>query len=124
MPAGGKCIFNLQWLTGNDYRNWLQSVKGERHNAFCKVWNRKFSLVSMGVAALKSHVHSCRHQKLSKKISSLNPISSFVTPATNTTIQASKDGNKTEEVQSGSHHRFTISVIFPKASLMLKFCGP
>ncbi|CAH3185153.1 unnamed protein product [Porites lobata] len=40
-------------------------------------------------------------KKLSKNISSLNPISSFVTPATNTKTQASKDGNQTEEVQSG-----------------------
>jgi len=54
----------------------------------------------MGVVALKSHINSSRHQKFSKNISSLNPISSFVTPATNTTTQASKDGNQTEEVQS------------------------
>ena len=66
-------MFNPQWLTENDYRNWLQSVKGERHNAFCKVCNRKFSLASMGVAALKSHINSSRHQTLSKNISSLNP---------------------------------------------------
>ena len=97
MPAGGKCVFNPRWLTENDYRNWLQSVRGERLNAFCKVCNRKFS---MGVAALKSQINSSRHQMLSKNISSLNPISSFVTPATNTT-QASKDENQTEKVQSG-----------------------
>ncbi|CAH3043936.1 unnamed protein product, partial [Porites lobata] len=50
---------------------------------------------------VSSHINSSRHQTLSKNISSLNPISSFVTPATNTTTQASKDGNQTEEVQSG-----------------------
>ena len=55
----------------------------------------------MGVAAFESHINSSRHQTPSKNISSLNPISSFVTPATITTTQASKDGNQTEEVQSG-----------------------
>ena len=63
MPAGGKCVFNPDWLTNDCYKGWLESVKDDRHAAFCKLCSRKFSIASMGKSALKSHMDGALHKK-------------------------------------------------------------
>ena len=74
MPAGGKCVFNFDWLTNDCYKGWLESVKDDRHAAFCKLCSRKFSIASMGKSALKSHMDGSLHKKHSKTTSITVPI--------------------------------------------------
>ena len=62
MPSG-KCVFNAEWLLDDDNRLWLAQVKDDRHSAFCKVCLRKFSIASMGKAALKFHKNGASHKK-------------------------------------------------------------
>ena len=100
MPAGGKCVFNPDWLTNDCYKGWLESVKDDRHAAFCKLCSRKFSIASMGKSALKSHMDGALHKKHSKTISNTVPIRTCISEMHQ--LVSSTNGSSTATVSSST----------------------
>lgn len=76
----GKCVFNSSWLLVKDFKLWLAASTEDKHNAYCKLCKKKFSIASMGISALKSHMVGKTHQERMKKPG--NPISAFLKTAT------------------------------------------
>lgn len=66
MPAG-KCVFNSQWLTHSLYKNWVRPFKGDKHKVNCVWCYKAIDLGNMGEGALKSHLKSAKHKKMSGK---------------------------------------------------------
>jgi len=77
----GKCVFNSSWLVDKDFKPWLAASK-DKHHAFCNLCNKSFSIASMGISALKSHMASKTHEERFKKAG--NPISAFFKTTTST----------------------------------------
>lgn len=74
-----KCVFNSSWLLVKDFKLWLPAST-DKHNAYCKLCNKKFTIASMGISALKSHMVGKTHQERMKK--KRNPISALLKTAT------------------------------------------
>ena len=74
-----KCVFNLKWELNVSYRDWLKSLKSDKHKAFCCVCDCVIDITTMGESALKSYVKAEKHkvniQQLQTK--SMVTISSF-----------------------------------------------
>ena len=57
----GKCKFNDKWMEEDVFRRWL--VPAENNNeAMCKFCKKTFSLGTMGLKAIESHMKGGKHQ--------------------------------------------------------------
>jgi len=52
------CKFQEEWIRRYD---WIERVYGDDYQARCKLCWKKFSLKSMGVGAVKSHIAGKKH---------------------------------------------------------------
>ena len=50
-----KCHFQNEWLTNEEYLNWLQAVPKNRSRVKCSFCKTEIDISNMGVAALDSH---------------------------------------------------------------------
>ena len=83
MPGGGKCVFNSDLITDARFKGWLRSVSSDKRLAYCKWCSKQFSVASMGVAALISHMASSKHKTRGKDASATSTIPlSFVSTCT------------------------------------------
>ena len=48
-----KCVFNLKWEFDVSNRDWVKSLKSDKHKAFCCVCDRIIDITTMGESALK-----------------------------------------------------------------------
>lgn len=51
----GNCIFNVLWLTKDQYKEWLLSTNN-KHKAKCRVCNKEIEIGRMGESAVKVHM--------------------------------------------------------------------
>ena len=77
MP-GGKCHFNVRWLTKNEYSSWLREVNSNPHVGYCSLCKKEIDLKVMGESALMSHAKWKKHKQLVTASKPTVPISSFV----------------------------------------------
>lgn len=92
----GKCRFNRKWLLDPKYF-WVKPVPNERE-AFCALCKRTFSLGTMGLGALESHMKSGKHKSLAST-SQQTAIAQFCVPtlASTSTTSATTNGNPETE---------------------------
>ena len=43
-----KCVFNLKWELDMSYRDWVKSLKSDKHKTFCCVCDRVIDITTMG----------------------------------------------------------------------------
>lgn len=60
----GKCGFNPEWTQKEQYRPWLEPLKGDRTKARCTLCPKVFDIASMGESALRSHMKGEKHKSL------------------------------------------------------------
>lgn len=54
--------FNREWITKEDYKEWLLPEESDNTKARCKLCQKSFSLSNMGEPALKSHAQGSKHK--------------------------------------------------------------
>lgn len=100
MAPNGKCIFNLNWLEKDLYKDWLLAVGNNKHEAKCKVCNKNISVASMGEAALTSHMSFKRHKKLLEAMLSAKKV--FASPSSAAASSQQSDGKEKDNKDSES----------------------
>ena len=64
----GNCVFNLLWLQDSKFCDWLMPCASDVHKAHCKYCKRDFTVTTMGITAVNSHLKSDKHKKLANII--------------------------------------------------------
>ena len=60
----GVCSFNDAWLTEDGLKDWVCWDGKDQHVALFKVYQKSFSIKSMGKAALFSHAEGAKQKDL------------------------------------------------------------
>lgn len=58
----GKCKFNEKWMEDDIFKRWLAPAENN-NNAMCKLCKKTFSLGTMGLKAVESHMKGDKHQR-------------------------------------------------------------
>lgn len=58
----GKCKFNDKWMEEDAFRRWLAPAENN-NEAMCKLCKKTFSLGTMGLKAVESHMKGGKHQR-------------------------------------------------------------
>ncbi len=58
----GKCKFADSWLEKDEFKQWLKPVAENNREAYCTYCKKKISVASMGINAVKSHMHGASHK--------------------------------------------------------------
>ncbi len=58
----GKCKFADSWLEKDEFKQWLKPVVENNREAYCTYCKKKISVASMGINAVKSHMHGASHK--------------------------------------------------------------
>ena len=61
-PKVKKCCFQNEWLTNEEYSNWVQAVPKNRSRVKCSFCKTKIDISNMSVAALDSHAAGKKHK--------------------------------------------------------------
>ena len=64
--------FNLEWISKEEYKDWLLLEDSDNTKARCKLCRKTFSLSDMGEPSLKSHAQGKKHQSIIQR-SEKNP---------------------------------------------------
>ena len=64
--------FNLEWMSKEEYKDWLLPEDSDNTKATCKLRRKTFSLSNMGKPSLKSHAQGKKHQSIIQR-SEKNP---------------------------------------------------
>ena len=64
-PKVKKCHFQNEWLTNEEYSNWIQAVPKNRSRVKCLFCKTEIDISDMSVAALDSHAAGKRHKQIS-----------------------------------------------------------
>ncbi|XP_073721650.1 uncharacterized protein [Misgurnus anguillicaudatus] len=91
----GKCKFADSWLENDEFKPWLKPVAENNREAYCTYCKKKISVASMGINAIKSHMHGASHKAaFGHREQSQLSIASFcaptATPLPNTTAELVK----------------------------------
>ncbi|XP_065125255.2 uncharacterized protein [Paramisgurnus dabryanus] len=91
----GKCKFADSWLENDEFKPWLKPVAENNREAYCTYCKKKISVASMGINAIKSHMHGASHKAaFGRREQSQLSIASFcaptATPLPNTTAELVK----------------------------------
>ena len=63
-PKVKKCHFQNEWLTNEEYSNWVQAVPKNRSRVKCSFCKTEIDISNMGVAALDSHAAGKKHKQI------------------------------------------------------------
>ena len=66
MNKGRNFRFNIDWLSGEEYKDWLLPEELDNTKARCKICKKTFSLSNIGETAVKSHAEGRNMLVLSK----------------------------------------------------------
>jgi hypothetical protein len=70
MPKSkSKCVFNPDWLSAENYKDWLATDGTAIHCARCVLCLKSFDIGAMGKAALKSHMDGGKHKNRVRAVS-------------------------------------------------------
>ncbi|ELU13087.1 hypothetical protein CAPTEDRAFT_198951 [Capitella teleta] len=58
----GRCTFDPLWREDEKFKDWIESVEGDKYSAHCKVCKKSIALASMGKNSLYSHARSEKHK--------------------------------------------------------------
>ena len=64
--------FNLEWMSKEEYKDWLLPEDSDNTKARCKLCRKTFSLSNMGEPSLKSHAQGKKYQSIIQR-SEKNP---------------------------------------------------
>ena len=64
--------FNLEWMSKEEYKDWLLPEDSDNTKERCKLCRKTFSLSNMGEPSLKSHAQGKKHQSIIQR-SEKNP---------------------------------------------------
>lgn len=98
----GKCRFNPKWLQDPKYF-WVKSVPNDRE-VCCTLCKKTFTLGTMGIGALESHMKSGKHKILSSS-SQQTAIAQFCVPQASTSSSRATTGSTTD--RETEHHPTT-----------------
>ena len=73
----GKCIFNNEWLTNENYCSWIARVPGDKYSFRCRICKKNWKPRQHGENALKLHAAGQNHQKAAESFKSSASITSF-----------------------------------------------
>ena len=59
-----KCHFQNEWLTNEEYSNWVQVVPKNRSRVKCSLCKTEIDISNMGVSALDSHAAGKKHKQI------------------------------------------------------------
>ena len=59
-----KCHFQNEWLTNEEYSNWVQVVPKSRSRVKCSLCKTEIDISNMGVSALDSHAAGKKHKQI------------------------------------------------------------
>lgn len=80
----GMCRYNHNWETQAAYKDWLRPFKGDNRKALCSSCDKVIELSNMGESALKSHIKSAKHIRITeqqkKTVNSCQSMQSFFKP--------------------------------------------
>ena len=54
--------FNIEWMSKEEYKDWLLPEDSDNTKARCKLCRKTFSLSNVGEPSLKSHAQGKKHQ--------------------------------------------------------------
>ena len=77
MSKGKTSRFNTDWLSREEYKNWLLPEESDNIKARCKICKRTFSLSNMGKTAVKSHVEGKKYASSVKVSQRTESVSDF-----------------------------------------------
>ena len=61
MSKGKTSRFNTDWLSREEYKDWLPPEESDNSKARCKIFKKTFYLSNMGETAVKSHAEGKKH---------------------------------------------------------------
>ena len=61
-----KCHFQNEWLTNEEYSNWVQVVPKNRSRVKCSLCKTEIDISNMGVSALDSHAAGKKHKQIAR----------------------------------------------------------
>ena len=61
-PKVKKCHFQNEWLTNEEYSNWVQAVPKNKSRVKCSFCKTEINISNMGVAALDSYAAGKKHK--------------------------------------------------------------
>ena len=66
-----KCHFQNEWLTNEEYSNWVEAVPKNRSRVKCSFCKTEIEISNVGVAALDSHAVGKKHKQIASAAVSL-----------------------------------------------------
>ncbi|CAH0563016.1 unnamed protein product [Brassicogethes aeneus] len=72
-----RCYFKTDWLTDPNFNLWVEECKSNSSVIFCKICKKNVDISNMGVSALKSHMKSVKHIKLTTAINSTTNVAQY-----------------------------------------------
>ncbi|XP_058628921.1 uncharacterized protein LOC131538802 [Onychostoma macrolepis] len=106
----GKYKFADSWLEKDEFKQWLKPVAENNREAYCTYCKKKISVASMGINAVKSHMHGASHKAaVGRREQSQLSIASFcaptATPLPNTTAELVKTAMTATSAPSSANIR-------------------
>ena len=77
MSKGKTYRFNTDWLSGEEYKDWLLPEESDNTKARCKICKKTFSLLNMGETAMKDHAEGKKHASAVKVSQRTESVSDF-----------------------------------------------
>ncbi|XP_076050486.1 uncharacterized protein LOC143031022 isoform X3 [Oratosquilla oratoria] len=75
--ASKKCHFNPLWVEDPLFSAWVKEDPKDDTKAYCKLCKKRFDIANMGVSALRSHMKSNLHNRISQSRQNPSAIRNF-----------------------------------------------
>ena len=99
MSKGKTSRFNTDWLSREEYKDWLLPEESDNTKARCKIFKKTFSLSNMGETAVKSHAEGKKYASSVKVSQRIESVSDFFKKKEVSTEKCSSE--KSGETSSG-----------------------